>query len=114
MREHVDHACNGERLARVDTRDAAFGDRRRNDAGMRETGRVELAGVFRCAGDLGAAINAGCSGTDVVMACSCSPNFLIGLRLWRARRRLCQRTDDGAPREIDLESIVREAFGVAQ
>jgi hypothetical protein len=58
MRQHVDHAFNGKRLARVDARDAALGDGGCNDAGMRKTGRIELAGVFRRAGDLGAAIDA--------------------------------------------------------
>ena len=65
MRQHVDHAFNGKRLARVDARDAALGDRGRNDAGMREAGRIELAGIFRRAGDLGAAVDAGCGGADV-------------------------------------------------
>ena len=32
----------------------------------------------------------------------------------RAVRRLCQRPHDGAARQIDLEGVVRVAFGVAQ
>src|SRR3954468_13755757 len=32
---------------------------------------------------------------------------LVGLRLRRARRRLTECTHDGAPREIDLEGVVR-------
>src|SRR5690242_17527871 len=47
-------------------------------------------------------------------ACSCSPDFLIGLRLRGAGRRLRQRTDDGTASEIDLERVVLEALGVAQ
>src|SRR5947209_18935542 len=43
-----------------------------------------------------------------------SLDFLVGLRLWRAARRLAQRTHDREARKIDLESIVREAFGCAQ
>ena len=65
MREHVDHAFNRKRLARVDTGDPALGDRGCHDAGMREAGCIELAGVFRRAGDLGAAIDAGCGSPDV-------------------------------------------------
>jgi hypothetical protein len=41
MREHVDDARNGKRLARVDARDATLGDRGGNDAGMREPGRID-------------------------------------------------------------------------
>ena len=40
MREHIDDACNGKRLARVDARDAALGDGGGNDAGMGEVGGV--------------------------------------------------------------------------
>ena len=47
-------------------------------------------------------------------ACSCSPDFLVGLRLRGAGRRLRQRADDGAASEIDLEGVVLEALGVAQ
>src|ERR1700730_15182755 len=32
---------------------------------MREADRIELAGIFCCAGDLAAAIDAGCGGADV-------------------------------------------------
>src|SRR5215471_21049206 len=64
MRQHVDHTCNGECFAGVDPGDAALGDRGCNDAAMRQTGRIELGGVFCSAGDLGAAIDARC-GTDV-------------------------------------------------
>src|SRR5438874_1687547 len=48
------------------------------------------------------------------MACSCSPDFLIGLRLGSAGRRLRQRTDDGTPGETDLKSVMLEALGIAQ
>src|SRR2546423_12750403 len=62
MREDVDHAFNGKRLARVDACDAALCDRGCNDARMCEAGRIELGRVFRGAGDLGAAIDARCGG----------------------------------------------------
>src|SRR5215831_7225703 len=44
----------------------------------------------------------------------CSDDFFERLRLRRATRRLRERTHDAAAREIDLEGVVREAFGVAQ
>ena len=65
MCEHIDHACNGKRIAGVDARDAAPGYSRGNDTGMGEAGDFELAGIFCGAGDLGAAINAGRGGADV-------------------------------------------------
>src|SRR5829696_6177146 len=43
-----------------------------------------------------------------------SRDLFVGLRLRGAPRRLRQRTDDGAPRQIDLERVVPEALGVAQ
>jgi hypothetical protein len=52
VREHVDHAFDGKGFARVDPGNAALGDRRCNDTGMREAGRIELAGIFRRTGDL--------------------------------------------------------------
>src|ERR1700687_4434464 len=45
---------------------------------------------------------------------TCSPDFLVGLRLRRGMRRLRQRSHDGATRQIDLEVVVPEALGVAQ
>jgi hypothetical protein len=35
MCQDVDHACNGKRVARVDARDAALGNRGCKEAGMR-------------------------------------------------------------------------------
>ena len=46
MRQHIDDAFDGKRIAGVDARDAALGDRRGNDAGMGEAGDFELAGIF--------------------------------------------------------------------
>src|SRR5262249_23990699 len=44
----------------------------------------------------------------------CSDDFLGRLRLRRAARRLCECARDAAAREIDLESVMRVASGVAQ
>src|SRR5438874_13736344 len=35
-----------------------------------------------------------------------SRDFLVGLGLRRAGRRLCQRPDDGPPRQVDLKRVV--------
>ena len=53
---------------------------------MGEAGHVELAGIFRCAGDLGAAVDAGCGGADVSASWTARAHrdFLVGLRLRRA------------------------------
>ena len=48
------------------------------------------------------------------MAAHSLSDLLVGLRLRRAARRLRQRANDGAAREIDLEGVVLEALGVAQ
>ena len=80
---------------------------------MGEAGDIEFAGVFRGAGDLGTAVDAGGGGADISRH-GASPDFLVGLRLRRAARRLRQRADDGAARQVDLESVVLEALGVAQ
>src|SRR5947209_5256477 len=50
--------------------------------------------------------------TEAVMVRSL--DFLVGLRLRRAARRLAERAHDGAARELDLERVVFEALGVAQ
>src|SRR5260370_42586487 len=46
------------------------------------------------------------------IACSC--DFLVGLRLRRSSRRLCQCADRGAARQFDLEGVVSKALGVTQ
>ena len=62
--EHVDHAGDAARLARIDLQDAALGDAGSNDAAVGETwakgeaGFVELSGVFRRAGDLRPTVDA--------------------------------------------------------
>src|SRR5262245_46474765 len=43
-----------------------------------------------------------------------SRDFLVGLRLRRAARCLRQRANDRAARQLDLERVVPEAFGLAQ
>src|SRR5215471_2724345 len=43
-----------------------------------------------------------------------SHDFLGRLRLRRAARSLCQRADDAAAREIDLEAVMLVAPGVAE
>src|SRR5262249_23736832 len=43
-----------------------------------------------------------------------SPNLLVGLRLRRALRGLRERAYDAAPRELDLEGIVRVAASFPQ
>src|SRR4051794_20995068 len=43
-----------------------------------------------------------------------SRDLLVGLRLRGAVRRLRQRADNAAPRQVDLEGVVRVTFGVAQ
>ena len=48
------------------------------------------------------------------MGPSCSADFFIRLRLRGASSRLCQRTEDGAARKIDLEGVVLKALGVPQ
>ena len=69
-----------------------------------EAGGVELGGIFGGAGDLGEAVDAGCGGADVGCHGLCSRDLLVGLRLRRAARRLGQRADDGAARQVDLEA----------
>ena len=59
MGEDGEHALDPQGLARIDPRDAAFGDGRLDDAAIGEPGHVELAGIFRGAGDLVAAVDAG-------------------------------------------------------
>src|SRR5262249_31610415 len=54
-----------QRLARVDAHDAAFGNGGCDDTGIGEAGHIELGGIFGCAGDFGAAVDAGCGGADV-------------------------------------------------
>src|SRR5262245_55374473 len=43
-----------------------------------------------------------------------SQDLLIGLRLWRTTGGLGQGTNDAAPRQLDLERVVRVGLGVAQ
>src|SRR5262249_49646839 len=43
-----------------------------------------------------------------------SRGLLVGLRLRGAARRLRESPDDGPAREIDLERVVPEAFGLTQ
>src|SRR5215470_11343222 len=50
--------------------------------------------------------------TRVIWACS--RDFLVGLRLRGAARGLRQRADDGSARQLDLERVVPETFGLAQ
>src|SRR5258707_8585756 len=65
VREHINHACDGERIAWINARDTALGDGGGNNAGMRKAGCIELAGIFRDAGDLGVAVDAGYSAADI-------------------------------------------------
>src|SRR3954469_22584727 len=81
MCQHIDYACNGKRIAGVDAPDAAPGYSRGNDTGMGKAGDFELAGIFRGAGDLGAAINAGRGSADI----SCHGPARLILRLRRDR-----------------------------
>src|SRR4051794_34070669 len=45
---------------------------------------------------------------------SCSRDLFAGLRLRGAPRRLRQGANDRQARQIDLEGVVAEAFGIAQ
>src|SRR5262249_44021589 len=65
VRQHGEHAFDALCGARVDARDAPLGDRRADDARMREAGSVELRGILGGTGDLGDAVDAGCGGADV-------------------------------------------------
>src|SRR4029453_12124608 len=49
-----------------------------------------------------------------VPACSRPLDSLVRLRLRSSPRRLGQRTQDGAPRQLDLEVVVAEAARVSQ
>src|SRR3954451_7820914 len=49
-----------------------------------------------------------------VLPWSCSRDFLGGLRLRGAVRRLRERADHGPARQIDLEIVVTKTFGIAQ
>ena len=115
VRQHIDHAFNGKGFASVDPGDAALGDRGCNDTGMCEPGHIELAGVFRRAGDLGAAIDAGCGGADVsghgpapihrifLLDCDCG----VPVAAWVSARMMARR-------ETDLEGVMLEAFRIVQ
>ena len=77
VREHVDHASDAERIARVDARDATLAIVEGDDAAVREAGCAEFGGVFRRAGDL-----AGPSTRDVAVpmkGAMRSPDRLAGL-----------------------------------
>src|SRR5262249_57036260 len=63
--EDIDHPIDTLRLARVDAPDTAPSDARSDNAAVGEAICVEFAGIFRCAGDLGAAVDAGCRGADI-------------------------------------------------
>jgi len=56
--EHVEHAFDPQRLARIDARDTAFGDCRGDHGAISEAGHVEFAGVFRRTRDLGVTVDA--------------------------------------------------------
>ena len=59
MGENVEHAFDAQRLACVDTRDAALGDRRLDDSRVGEAVGVVFAGIFGGAGHLGMTVDAG-------------------------------------------------------
>ena len=65
VREHVEHALDAQRGARIDARDATLRDCRGYDAAVNKVRRVELRGVFRRPGDLREAVDAGCGCADV-------------------------------------------------
>src|SRR5262249_48942009 len=65
VRKHLDHAFDLLRGGCVDACDAAFRDCRGDDAAVKETGRVELSGIFCLAGDFRDAIDAGDASADV-------------------------------------------------
>ena len=67
MGENGEHAFDAKRFARVDARDATPGDGRGDDAAIGEAAFVELAGILRRAGDLGAAVDAGDGLSDVAV-----------------------------------------------
>ncbi len=66
VRNHVDNALDAQGGASLDPGDAALRDRRRDDAPVRKPGDIELGGVFRGAGDLGDAVDAGGGSADVL------------------------------------------------
>jgi len=65
VRKDIDHAVDAQRLARVDARDAALGDARRDDASVNEIACVEFASVFRRTSDFRAPVDAGCGSADI-------------------------------------------------
>jgi hypothetical protein len=66
VREHIDNAVDAQRLAHINAGDAAPGNSRRDDAAIGEAGAVELGSIFCGAGNLGAAVDAGCRRTDML------------------------------------------------
>src|SRR6516164_819215 len=65
MRENVEHAFDAQRLAHVDARDAAFGDRRRDDGRVGKAVDIMFAGIFGGARHLGMTIDAGGGCADI-------------------------------------------------
>lgn len=65
MRENVEHAFDAQRVARVNVRDAALGDRRCHDGGVDEAIDIVLAGILGGAGHLGMTVDAGGRSADV-------------------------------------------------
>ena len=64
--EHGRHAFDAHRGAGIEADNATLRDRRRDDAAVEDAaGHIELGGVFRSAGDLGDAVDAGGGRTDV-------------------------------------------------
>ena len=61
MGEHVDHAVNAQRLRGIDAHDPPLRNGQFDDIAVHEAGDVELAGISGLAGDLGPAVDAGCS-----------------------------------------------------
>ena len=75
---------------------------------------TKFARILGSAGNLGAAIDTGGGRSDIGYASRRSPDFLVGLRLRRGLRCLCQRADYRLAGEIDLKRIVCEAFRITE
>ncbi len=65
MGQNVEDAFDAQRIADVDTRDAAFGDGRGDDGAVGHALAIEFAGILCRAGDLSMAVDAGCGRANI-------------------------------------------------
>ena len=113
MGEDVDHAGDAQRFAGIDAADVPLRYGGPDDISLNQSGDVELAGISGLAGDLGPAVDAGGSCSDI--GCHGAHRiFLTRLRLRGAACGLAQRSQNGAPGQPDLEAVMPIAPGALQ